>query len=63
MDLEIKKTKGSMNKKKITLSISEEAYELYFAGKKNDWDTPDLAVQAVEEALRSKRDKLLKKAS
>lgn len=63
MDLEIKKTKGSMNKKKITLSINAEVYEIYCAGKRNEWDTPEFAVQAVEAAILGAKEKLLKKAS
>lgn len=63
MNIELKKTKSSATKVKITLSISEEAIEIYRAGKSNGWDTPELAVQAVEETLRSLKEKLIKKAS
>jgi|GEM_PF-3863123 len=62
MGIELKKTKDSANRKKITISLSEDAIKLYRQGKDNGWDTPDLAVRAVEEALKAKQEDLNKKA-
>lgn len=63
MALELRRTKGSAEKIKVTLSLSGEMVDLYRKGKDNGWDTPQLAQEAVEKALEEKRDQLLKKSS
>jgi hypothetical protein len=50
------------NHRKITIFFDEFTDELYRIGKANGWDTPEMARQAVMEALRTNANILKKPA-
>lgn len=62
MESEIPKLRRADESKKITIYLDPEALEIYRAAKKNGWDAPKIARQAVEAALFEKKLKLAKKA-
>lgn len=59
----VSKKKNAQFTERITIYVTKEVYDIYRAGKYNQWDVADLTRKGFCDALLKNKDTLLKPAA